>query len=356
MKAWRISKHGDSQNSSDVLKYQDVPTPAPGPLEVLVKVKAVGLNHLDVWVRKGVPGHTFPLPLTPGCDVAGEIAALGEGAEHAFPKLALGAKVLVNPGLSCGHCQACLGGFDPLCAEFGILGETQDGGCADFVCVPVANLIPLPPGLNFNQAAALPIAFVTAWTMVFRKAEVRPGDVVLVQAGGSGVSIAVIQMCKMVGATVITTVSSTEKARQAQALGADFVIDYKKTPFRAEVRKILAGLNRKGCDAVFDHVGQDTFNESLKCLAWGGKIVLCGATSGGDVKIDLKAVFFKNISILGATMGSKADLIRIVDLAAQGKLKTVIASTRPMSELPAALKAIEERGVFGKIILTQEGA
>jgi NADPH:quinone reductase-like Zn-dependent oxidoreductase len=219
------------------------------------------------------------------------------------------------------------------------------------VIVPLTNLIRRPPSLSPEQAASLPIPFLTAWTMLIRKAQLRPGDVVLIHAGGSGVSVAAIQIAKLIGATVITTVGSDEKIEQAHALGADFVIPYKKVPFRNEVRKIITHLGKKGCDVVLDHVGADTLQESLKCLSWGGKLVTCGATSGAQVEIDLKAIFFKNISILGSTMGSKSDLIRIVDLVASGKLKPVVDSIFPLSELPKAYQKLESRKVFGRVIL-----
>jgi NADPH:quinone reductase-like Zn-dependent oxidoreductase len=352
MKAWRINQHG----GNEVLIRAEMPDPAPGPMQVRVRVEAVGLNHLDVWVRKGVPGHHFPLPLTPGCDIAGVIDSFGPGAEEALATISKMRKetpVVVNPGVSCGMCQACLGGFDPLCPKYGILGETTDGGCADYVVVPVQNLIARPEGMSAVEAAALPIPYLTAWTMLTTKAGVRPGETVLIQAGGSGVSVAAIQMAKMLGAQVITTVGSEEKAAKAKTLGADHVILYKKTPFREELKKILAPLGKKGCEVVVDHVGADTFSDSIKSLAWGGRFVTCGATSGSDVKIDLKVVFFKNISILGSTMGSKADLIRIVDLVRSKKLKAIIDSTLSMNELPQALDRLENRRAFGKVILTQ---
>lgn len=352
MKSWRVGQHG----GSEVLVRSELPDPTPGPMQVRVRVEAVGLNHLDVWIRKGVPGHHFPLPLTPGCDIAGIIDTFGPGAEEALAstsKLKKGSPVVVNPGVSCGRCEACLGGFDPLCPRYGILGETTDGGCADYVVVPVQNLIARPEGMSAVEAAALPIPYLTAWTMLTTKAQVRPGEHVLIQAGGSGVSVAAIQMAKMLGAHVITTVGSEEKATKAKALGADHVILYKKTPFRDELKKILAPLGKKGCEVVVDHVGADTFNDSIKSLAWGGRFVTCGATSGSDVKIDLKVVFFKNISILGSTMGSKADLIRIVDLVHAKKLKAIVDSTLPMSALPEALERLENRQAFGKVVLTQ---
>jgi NADPH:quinone reductase-like Zn-dependent oxidoreductase len=349
MQAWRVEQHG----GPEALKRIDVAAPVPAPMHALVRVQAAGLNHLDVWVRKGVPGHKFPLPITPGCDVAGVIEGFGPGAAEALARdgLKTGSEVIVNPGLSCGRCEACLGGFDPLCVRYGILGETCDGGFADYVSVPISNLIARPKTLTAAQAAALPIPYLTAWTMLTHKAQLRAGETVLIQAGGAGVSVAAIQMAKLLGATVITTVGSDAKIAKAKALGADHVIQYRSQNFRDELKRILAEYGKKGCEVVLDHVGAETFESSMRALAWGGRYVTCGATSGSEIKVDLKAVFFKNISILGSTMGSKADLIRIVDLVARGKLKAVVDSTLPMAELPRAMDRLEKREAFGKIVL-----
>ena len=349
MKAWRIDQHG----GPEVLKQIEVDKPALKAMQVRVRVEAVGLNHLDLWVRKGVAGHKFPLPLIPGSDTAGTIAEFGPGAEEALAPegLRAGSPVLINPGISCGRCEACLSGNDFLCRHYGILGETQDGGLADFVSVPATNIIPRPATLSATDAASLPIPFLTAWTMLTHKARVRPGEYVLIQAGGSGVSVAAIQIAKLLGATVITTVGTDEKAAKARALGADHVINYRKTPFREEVKKILAQHHRKGCEIVLDHVGAETFADSIKCLAWGGRFVTCGATSGADVQLDLKVLFFKNISLLGSTMGSKGDLLRILQLVAEGKLKPVVDSVFPMSRLPQAMDHLEKRAAFGKIVV-----
>jgi NADPH:quinone reductase-like Zn-dependent oxidoreductase len=349
MRAWRVEKHG----GPEALRLAEMPDPVPGPGQVRIRVEAIGLNHLDLWVRKGVPGHKFPLPLTIGTDIAGTIDSLGPGAAEARARdgLQVGSPIIVNPGVSCGCCEACLGGFDPLCPRYGIIGEHMDGGAADFLCVPIANIITRPANLTAREAAALPIPFLTAWTMLTRKAAVKAGEIVLIQAGGSAVSAAAIQIAKLLGATVITTVGSEEKVERARALGADHVIQYRKGPFREELKRILPTYGRKGCEVVLDHVGADTFGESLKSLAWGGRLVTCGATSGSEVAIDLKAVFFKNISILGSTMGSKADLLRIVDLVSRGKLKAVIDSVHPFEALPAAMSRIENRSAFGKVIV-----
>jgi NADPH:quinone reductase-like Zn-dependent oxidoreductase len=343
MKAWRVERHG----GPEVLRLADIPAPEPGPMEIRVRVEAVGLNHMDIWVRKGVPGFKFPLPMTPGCDVAGVVEKLGAGATGP----AVGTPVLVNPGVSCGRCEACLGGFDPLCPSYGIVGEHRDGGCAELAVVPAANVFERPAGLSAVDAAAIPIPFLTTWTMLTRKAELRAGETVLIQAGGSGVSVAAIQIAKLLGAWVITTVGDDAKAAKARALGADHVINYRKGPFRDEVKKLLAAHGKKGVEVAIDHVGTDTFAESMKCLAWGGRLVTCGATSGGEVEVNLQHLFFKNLSVLGSTMGSKADLIRIAGLVAGGKLKAVVDSTYPFAKYPDAVARLEGREAFGKVVL-----
>lgn len=348
MKAWRVAAHGDLS----ALKLEEIPTPEPGPMQVRVRVEAVGLNQLDIWVRKGVPGHQFPLPLTLGCDVTGTIDKFGPGSAEAARDLKAEAAVIVSPGLSCGRCEACLSGFDPTCLQYGIPGETTDGGAAEFIVVPVVNLIARPASISAVEAAALPIPYLTAWSMLTRKAALKAGDTILIHAGGSGVSVAAIQMAKLLGAYVITTVGSDEKVAKARALGADQVINYRKGPFREELKKILIARGKRGVDAVIDHVGADTFSESLKSLALGGRLVICGATSGAQVSMDLKAVFFKNLSILGSTMGSKADMIRVVELVAEKKLRAVVDSTLPFAKYPEAQAKLESRQVFGKVVVT----
>lgn len=350
MKAWWISQHG----GPEVLKLEELPTPVPGPMEARVRVLATGLNHLDVWVRKGVPGHKFPLPLIPGCDAVGVVESLGAGCAEAAKAGGgpiVGDVVIVAPGLSCGRCEACLGGFDPVCPHYGIFGETRDGSLCEMMVAPYVNLMRKPDSLSVEEAASLAIPYMTAWTMIERRAQVKAGDFVLIQAGGSGVSIAATQICKMRGAHVITTVGSDEKAKRSRELGADFVINYKSGPFREPLKKHLASFGRRGVDVVLDHVGSDVFADNLKSLVWGGRMVICGATSGADVQVDLKQIFFKNISLMGATMGSKADLLRVIALAGQGKLKPIIDRSFKFAELPAAMSRLEERQAFGKIVV-----
>ncbi len=353
MKAWRTEKHGGIEVLSEVLQRCEIPIPQCGPMQALVRVEAVGLNHVDLWIQKGVEGHQFHLPIIPGGDISGTIEEMGSGSESILSKngIHIGSPVLVNPGVSCGQCEACLGGFDPLCRSYGMFGETQNGGCAEYVVVPIANLILRPREISAVDGASLAIPYLTAWTMLTRKAQIKPGETVLIQAGGSGVSVAATQMAKLLGASVITTVGSDEKIQKSRDLGADFVINYRKSSFREELKKYLASQGKKGCDVVLDHVGADTFQESIKSLAWGGRLVTCGATSGAQVPLDLKVIFFKNISVLGSTMGSKSDFIRVVRLVASGQLKPVVDTVYSLNDVPMAFERLHQRNIFGKIVI-----
>jgi NADPH:quinone reductase-like Zn-dependent oxidoreductase len=346
MKAWRVESHG----GNEVFRRIEIDQPKPAAGQARIEVKAVGLNHLDLWVRKGVPGHKFPLPLIPGTDAVGVIAEFGHGDAPAGLKI--GSRVIVSPGSSCGKCAHCVAENDPLCASFGIRGETFDGGCADSIVAPVTDLILIPDSVSFTEAAAIGIPYLTAWSMVVRKARIAAGEYALIQAGGSSVSIAATQLAKLHGATVITTVGDDSKIAKSKAVGADYVINYRKGPFRDELRTILKAAGRRGVDVAIDHVGKDTFVDSMRSLAVGGRLATCGATTGGEVAIDLKLLFFKNISLLGTTMGAKADLVRAVKLVGEGKLKPVVDRTFPMEKIGEAMTLIEDRKLFGKVVLT----
>ena len=339
MKAVLIREHG----GYDRLEITDLPEPEPGA-EALVRVRAVALNHLDIWLRRGVPGHRFPLPMTPGSEASGVI--------HSLPKSAEGWKegdeVIVAPGYSCGHCVACLSGEDPLCRDYGIFGESKSGGAAEIMPVPLRNLIRKPPHLSFEEAAAIPLDFLTAWHMLVARAQLRPGETVLVHAGGSGVGSAGIQVAKLWGATVFTTVGSEKKAERARELGADEVILYRETDFAQEVRKLTG---KRGVDVVFEHVGADTFDGSMRSLARGGRLVTCGATTGAEVTINLRLVFFKLLSILGSTMGSLAELHQIMKHVESGRFRPVIDRVLPLDQVGEGHRLLEEREAFGKVVL-----
>ncbi len=340
MKAVVVREHGGPEK----LELTNLPDPELRPGYAIVRVRAVALNHLDVWVRRGVPGHKFPLPLTPGAEAAGVIEQLGanEGGWKA------GDEVLVAPGFSCGQCIACLSGNDPLCQRFGIFGETTNGGAAELMLAPIRNLIRKPQQLSFVETAALPLDMLTAWHMLVARAQLRPGETVLVQAGGSGVGSAGIQVAKLWGATVYATAGSPQKAAKARELGADVAIEHRATDFVNEVRTLTG---KRGVDVVFEHVGADTFERSLKVLAKGGRLVLCGATAGADVTVNLRLVFFKLLSILGSTMGSVAELHEIMKHVASGRLRPVIDRVMPLDKIAEGHRVLEAREAFGKIVL-----
>lgn len=340
MRAVVIREHGDV----DRLRFEERPIPEPGPGEVRVRVRAVGLNHLDVWVRRGVPGHTFPLPIVPGCDIAGIVDEVGPGVRA----WRAGDEIVVAPGLSCGVCLACREGREPLCRRYGIRGESEDGGCAEYIVTTPRSLFRKPERLSFPEAAAIPLVFLTAWHMLVDRAAVRPGDRVLVHAAGSGVSSAAIQIARLWGARVFATAGAAPKCDLARALGADETVNYRDEDFVAGIR---AWTGKQGVDIVVDHVGTDTFERSLRCLAKGGRYVTCGATSGFEMRTDFRLVFFKNLSILGSTMGSNHELARVLDLVGSGDLRPVVDRVLPFEDIADAHRHLEDRSAVGKTVL-----
>ena len=340
MRAVVVHQHG----GLEALQFDEVPDPLPGPGEVVVEVRACGMNHLDLWVRKGVPGHTYPLPIIPGCDVAGIIRERGT----AVSDVEIGDEVFVAPGMGCGRCEACSLGNDSLCRHYGILGETRDGGYAPLVSVPTRNVLPIPRGLTFEEAAAFPLAFLTAWHMLTARAGLRPGEDVLVHAAGSGVGSAAVQIAKLLGARVIATAGSRAKLERACELGADETIHYGETDFAKEVARITG---KRGVDVVVEHVGPATWEGSVQSLATGGRLVTCGATTGQRVELNLARVFFKSLSILGSTMGSRGELHQIARLMGEGRLRPVVDRVLPLDEVREAHRVMESREQFGKIVL-----
>jgi NADPH:quinone reductase-like Zn-dependent oxidoreductase len=312
--------------------------------EALVRVKAAGMNHLDLWVRRGVPGHSFPLPMVLGCDFAGVVEAVGSAVRNARP----GDEVCVAPGHSCDHCEDCLSGRDNLCRDYGIFGETRDGGCAEFAAVPAANLVPRPGRLSWEEAAAWPLAFLTAWHMLVARCALRPGETVLVHAAGSGVGSAAVQIAKLWGAVVIATAGGAAKAARARDLGADHVVDHTATDWVRAVRDLT---DRRGADVVFEHTGQATWEGSVRSLARGGRLVTCGATSGFEARFDLRALFFKNLSFLGSTMGSRGEVWEVARHVEAGRLRPVVDRVMPLADVREAHRAMESREQFGKIVL-----
>ena len=341
MKCVRIHEHGGVEK----LLFDEIPTPSIGPNDVLVQVKATSINHLDLWVRKGLPGVKFPLPLIPGVDASGLVASVGEAVGH----VGVGDRVVVAQGISCGHCKHCLNGNDNLCKDYRLIGEHRDGGDAEYISVPGRNIIKLPDAVLFETAAAAALVFLTAWQMLVEKARVQPGEDVLVVGASSGVGSAGLQIAKLVGARVIATTSSDEKAGKLRKLGADDVINYRTQNVLQEVRRLTS---KKGVEVVFDHIGASVWEENIKAMAKGGRLVTCGATSGYEAVTDLRYIFYKQLQILGSTMGRKGDLVTILNLIERGKLMPVIDRVLPLSEVRQAHQIVEEGKHFGKIVLT----
>ena len=341
MKAVIVPRHG----GPEVLEIVRLPRPQPGPGEALVRIKAAGMNHLDTWVRRGMPGITLPLPMIPGSDAAGVVEEVGAGVNELKP----GDRVFLSPGYSCGRCEACLSGNDPLCRDYGLIGEHRNGTQAEFVALDARQILPLPDALSFTDGAAFPLVFLTAWHMLVARARVRPGETVLVHAGGGGVGTAAIQIARLHGARVITTVGSEEKAAKARALGADLAINYRTDDFLVAVKQATA---RRGVDIVIENTGRETWDKSLQALTRGGRLVTCGATTGHEAATDLRFVFFKGLSILGSTMGNRAELLRIARLCGEGQLRPVVDRVLPFEQVADGHRAMAERALFGKIILT----
>lgn len=340
MKAVRFHQHGDVNQ----LRYEDAPDPHPGPGEVVVQVRACALNYLDIWERQGLPGVSLPLPHISGADVAGVVVSVGEGVTL----VKSGDRTLVCPGLSCMQCEHCFQGKDNLCRRYSVLGFTSDGGYAELLRIPAVNCLPYPEGMDFTEAAAIPLVFLTAWHMLVERCGIRPGEDILVLGAGSGVGSAAIQIAKFFRARVITTAGADEKLEKAKALGADYVIHHSREKIRDEVRKITA---RRGVDIVFEHPGAATWEDSLACLAHHGRLVTCGATTGYDVRLDLRHLFAKQISVLGSYMGSRHELLEVLKLVRAGHLRPVVSTVFPLKEAARAQAMMERREHFGKIIL-----
>jgi NADPH:quinone reductase-like Zn-dependent oxidoreductase len=340
MKAVIFSEHG----GPEVLRYTDVPEPGAGPNEVLVRVRACALNHLDLWIRQGLPGISVSLPHILGSDIAGDVASVGAEVKG----LKTGEKVLLSPGISCGHCAQCAAGKESQCREYTLFGYMVDGGYAEYVKAPAVNAIPMPPNLSYEEAAAVPLVFLTAWHMLIVRANLKPAEDVLVLGAGSGVGSAAIQIAKVAGARVIATAGNEEKLAKAKELGADETILHSKQDIAAEVKRLT---NRRGVDVVFEHVGEATWEKSIRSLAVGGRLVTCGATTGYEGKIDLRYLFTRQLSILGSYMGGKAELLSVLALVASGAVKPVIDKIFPLEQAAEAHRHLESREQFGKVVL-----
>jgi NADPH:quinone reductase-like Zn-dependent oxidoreductase len=340
MKAVRFHEHG----GLEVLKYEDAPEPVIQPTEVLVKVKACALNHLDLWMRTGVRAWKLPMPHIVGSDISGEVAQVGALVTNAKP----GDRVLLAPGISCGQCDACWKGLDSACRSFTIFGVVMDGGYAEYVKSPAVNVIPIPGDLSFEEAASVPLVFLTAWHMLLGRARLQPGEDVLVVGAGSGVGIAAIQVAKLVGCRVIATAGNDEKLAKARELGADEGINHTRQSIAEEVARMTG---KRGVDVIVEHVGQAVWEDCFNSLATYGRLVTCGTTTGGEVKLSVQALFGRQRSILGSYMGGKGELMEVLKLIGQRKLKPVIDSVFPLAEAREAQRKMESRDFFGKILL-----
>ena len=340
MKALRHHRHG----GPEVRQGEELPDPSPGPGEVLVEVKAASVNHIDLWLRQGIPSFPIRLPRIPGADAAGIVRAAGPGV----PSARVGQRVLLNPATSCGVCESCGAGEMPLCLEYRIRGEHADGVQCGLVAVPAPAAVPIPDALSFETAAAAPLVFLTSWRMMVTRGGVKPGDWVLIHGAGAGIGTACLGIAKLFGARVIATASTDEKCAKAAALGAEVTLNSSRDDVVKRVREATA---KRGADLVVDYVGKATWNQSLLCAKRGGRIVTCGATTGHDPTEDLRHVFFRQLQILGCTMGNNAEFAAAMRCLFQGKLAPVIDSVLPLKDAAEAHRRIEERRTFGKIVL-----
>jgi NADPH:quinone reductase-like Zn-dependent oxidoreductase len=339
MLAARFHRHGPPE----ALQYEEAPDPRPAPGRALIRVRACALNHLDLWERRGIERVSIPLPHISGSDVAGEVADSGGG------NVQPGTRVLLHPGLSCGRCDRCVEGRDNLCPKFDVLGLLSDGGYAELVSVPVENVLPIPDHISFVQAAAFPLTFLTASHML-NAAKMREGEVVLVLAGGSGVGQAAIQIARLRGGTVLAT-AGPDKMERTRELGAEAVFDHYDVDFGKQARAFTRG---RGVDIVIEHVGEATWDRSVRALANGGRVVTCGATSGPHVSLDLRHLFARQLSFIGSYMGTKAELAAVARLFFDGRLRPVVDEIFPLSAAAEAQRRLEDRKHFGKIVLTPE--
>lgn len=340
MRAVFINQHG----AEDVLEVGELPEPEIAANEVLVRVKACALNHLDIWVRRGIRGAELPMPHILGSDIAGVVERVGELVRNTKP----GDEVVLSPGLSCMHCEYCLSGRDNLCARYSVLGAGARGGYAEFVKVPSVNVIAKPQNLSFAEAASVPLVFLTAWHMLGERISLKAGETLLVHAAGSGVGSAAIQIGKLLGARVIATASTGEKLEKARGLGADETINYQEEDFLEAVRRLT---NKRGVDVVFEHTGEATWGKSVRSLVRGGRLVTCGATSGFNGNLDIRYLFSRQISLIGSYMGAKAELLDVMKLVEAGKLKAVVDRVLPLEQAANAHRALENRAQFGKVVL-----
>jgi NADPH:quinone reductase-like Zn-dependent oxidoreductase len=341
MKALCFYEHG----GPEVMLYDDVPDPSPGPQQVLIEVKACALNHLDIWVRRGWPGLKLPKPFWGGSDIAGVIVAVGSEVRDWEP----GQRVVIDPGINTAEDEFTLRGEHSLSPGYHILGENIPGGLAQYVVAPAANLLSMPQDLAFAEAAAPLLVTLTAWRMLIHRCRLRAGESVLVIGAGGGVNTMATQIAKLAGATVYVVASDAQKAEKAKQLGADVVIDRSQKEWGREIYQLT---KKRGVDVVVDNVGSATLNTSMKAVVRGGRIVIIGNTSGPHVEIDIRYIFSKQISLIGSTMGTHQDFREITAMLWQHRIRPVIDSVMPLSEGQEAFRMMEKSDQFGKIVLT----
>jgi NADPH:quinone reductase-like Zn-dependent oxidoreductase len=340
VKALAFHQHG----GLDTLGYQDVADPKIGDGDVLVRVRAAALNHLDLFVREGLPGLTLPMPFWTGCDIAGEVVEVGA----AVTDVRAGDRVAVNPNLSCGRCEFCRKGEHSLCVKYGILGEHTHGGLAEYVKVEGRHVVTLPQHVSCEHAAAFILVNMTAWRMLVTQARLRAGEDLLILGVGGGVSSAAVQIGKLCGARVWVTSSSDDKLERARALGADECINYATDDW---VRVIGEKTGRRGVDVVLENVGAATWKGAIRTVAKGGRIVTCGATSGPVAETDIRLVFWKQLSIIGSTMSNDAEFHTVMGQLFGGRLAPVLDTVMPLRDGVEAQRRLAEGRQFGKIVL-----
>ena len=340
MKAVLFYEHGGPEK----LIYEDAAEPVAGEGQVVIQVKACALNHLDIWVRQGIPAYKLALPHISGCDISGIVHAVGPGVTS----VVMGQRVFIAPGLSCWSCDACLSGRDNQCATYRVIGAAVHGGYAEYVAVPAVNCLPMPERLSFDEAAAFPLVYLTSWHMLISRARLSPGETVLIHGVSSGVGSAALQIAKLIGATAIVTASQNENLDKAQRLGADHTINYTTADVAKRVRELTNG---RGVDVVFEHIGPSTWEQSVQSLVKGGRLVTCGATTGYDARVDLRFLFSKQWSLLGSFMGTMGELHQVLKFVFRGQLKPVVDSVYPLAEIRAAHERLENKEQFGKIVV-----
>ncbi len=340
MKAAFFREHGNLDN----IMYGDLPDPVPGPGQVRIRVRAAALNHLDIFVLGGIPGIALALPHVMGSDGAGVVESAGPGVTRVSP----GDEVVLNPGINCGTCEYCLKGEHSLCVTFHLVGEHIAGTFASFVVAHETNAYPKPAALSWEEAAAFPLTFLTAWRMLVTRGRARPGESILIVGIGGGVAVAALQVAKMLGLTVWVTSGSAEKLARAKSLGADFGIDHTAGDFSREVRRLTG---KRGVDIVLDSVGKATWKKSIASLAKGGRLVTCGATTGPNPEEDIARIFWNQLSIHGSTMGTHGEFADMLRIFRDGRLRPVVDSVFPLSGAKEALARLEGKRQFGKIVL-----